>query len=115
MWTALGGVQILRPLQRAKGQTAPAALGFGPMALKSIDDGSGRQISLDQAVALARAEGLKGDLEIQPRSGDAPIGIALRQGRSSNERVLQIDRFRGVLLAPVGWSRSGRRASRRRR
>lgn len=103
-WTAFWGDQILRPLQRASGQTAPAALGFGAMPLKSIDDGSGRQISLDQAVALARAEGLSGDLEIQPRSGDAPIGIALRQGRSSNERVLQIDRYRGVVLARIGWS-----------
>ncbi len=102
-WTAFWGEQILRPVQRATGQTAPAALGFGQMALKSIDDGSGRQISLDQAVAIARAEGLAGDLEIQPRVGDAPIGIALRQGRSSNERVLQIDRYRGVVLAHVGW------------
>ncbi len=28
----------------------------------------------------------------------------LRQGRSSNERVLQIDRYRGVVLARVGWN-----------
>lgn len=102
-WTAFWGEQILRPLQRATGQIAPAALGFGAMPLKSIDAGGGRQISLDQAVAIARAEGLNGDLEIQPRSGDAPIGITLRQGRSSDERVLQIDRYRGVVLARVGW------------
>lgn len=102
-WTAFWGDQILRPLQKLSGQTAPAALGFGQLAMTSVPSADGTQISLDQAVAIARAEGLDGDLEIQPRSGDAPIGITLRQGRSSAERVLQIDRYRGSVLGRVGW------------
>lgn len=69
---------------------SPGALGFGAMTLTSTADGGDRQISLDQAVAIARAEGLHGDLEIQvqPRFDYRSVG---RRPGSLSEDIAHIE------------------------
>ncbi len=99
-WTAFWGEQILRPLQRASGQAAPAAL--NPMLWSTT--AAGPDLPLQRVVEIARAEGLAGTLEIQPRAHPLPVTVTERRGRASEERVLQIDRVSGEVRARVGWA-----------
>jgi uncharacterized iron-regulated membrane protein len=105
-WTDVWGNYVLKPLQTMTGQTAPAALGFSHSNHVKANALSSHQthLMLQQAVNVARREGLNGNLEIRLKSGNAPITITLKAGRAANERVLQIDRHSGEVLARVNWS-----------
>jgi uncharacterized iron-regulated membrane protein len=103
-WTDVWGNYVLNPLQKITGQTAPAALGFSHSNHANAPSLHQTHVMLQQAVNVARREGLNGNLEIRLKSDDAPISIALKAGRAANERVLQIDRHSGEVLARVNWS-----------
>ncbi len=102
-WTAFWGENVLRPLQQASGQIMPAAAGFGPLPA-SMQTPDSRPLQLQQAVDLARSQGLSADLMIRFRGPEQPLQIRSQSGRSSNEEVLIIDRGGTQILGRAGWS-----------
>jgi uncharacterized iron-regulated membrane protein len=103
-WTDVWGNYLLKPLQAMSGQTAPAALSLSHNDHAHAMASHQHDMHLQQALESARHEGLKGNLEIRLTPGDAPIMIALKAGRAANERVLQVDRDSGEVLARVNWN-----------
>ncbi len=103
-WTDFWGNQVLKPFQRATGQTAPKGLGFGHEGHNHAHDGMIMPLSLQTAFESARAEGVDGDLEITVKPGNGPLVFTSKRNRAASERVLQIDRSSGAVLTRVGWN-----------
>lgn len=100
-WTDAWGNHVLRPIQRALGQTAPATLGFGHAAHGHA--AHARPPALQRALDTARAEGLLGELELRIGSGDGPVTVTELVGRTSRERVLSLERDTGRILDRADW------------
>ncbi|MGQ0619560.1 MAG: PepSY-associated TM helix domain-containing protein [Panacagrimonas sp.] len=101
-WTKFWGEQILKPIQNATGQASP----FGAASrAKSAPLNGVQPISLDEAVKLARAAGLRGDLEVkldgQPDSG---LSLRNRMPRASQEIAIAFDRGSRQPLVTTTWA-----------
>lgn len=102
-WTDAWGNHVLRPIQRALGQTAPAALGFGHGAHAGAHAGHVRPLALQRALETARAEGLSGELEMRIGAQGGPVTVTELVGRTSRERVLSLERDTGRILDRADW------------
>jgi uncharacterized iron-regulated membrane protein len=104
-WTDAWGNYVLRPIQRALGQTAPAALGFGHAGHGHGGHAAPRPLALQRALDVAQAEGFHGDLELRIGRGDGPITVTEKTtGRAADERVLSLERDSGHILDRADWS-----------
>jgi uncharacterized iron-regulated membrane protein len=103
-WTDVWGNYLLKPLQRATGQSAPAALGVGHSDAHAhamhLELGP---LSLQRVLDTARAEGLYGDLEFRIGAGNAAVTVTEKAGRAANEHVLRIERDSGRILDRADW------------
>lgn len=102
-WTSFWGNQVLKPVQNLLGQSSP--FGATLRAKSTPPPAGGQAMSLDEAVRLARAQGVAGDLEIKL---DAKPGAALnlrnRMPRASQEVALAFDRGSHALVAATRWA-----------
>jgi uncharacterized iron-regulated membrane protein len=103
-WTKLWGGEILGPVQRALGQSPPAAASFGPVPYRSTTGAGSREHSLDEIVGIARREGLTATLHVRLGRGEQPISVRSSAARASDERQLLIDRGTGAVLARADWA-----------
>lgn len=103
-WTDAWGNYVLRPIQKALGQTAPAALGFGHSGHTGhAMHAQPRLPALQRALDTARAEGFRGDLEFRIGRDNGPITVTQKAGRTANERVLSIQRDGSRILDRADW------------
>jgi len=101
-WTEFWGKQVLRPMQVALNQSGP---GFGARGLASTPQEAALPLTLDQAVALGRAQGLSGQVEI--RMAYAPtdaLQMRSRRARASDEVQVLADRYSGEVLRRTTWA-----------
>lgn len=105
-WTDAWGNYVLRPIQRALGQTAPAALGFGHAAhTEHSAHATATPLAFQRALDTARAEGFRGDIELRIGRNQGPITVTEKTtGRSADERTLSLARDTGRVLGRVNWS-----------
>ena len=103
-WTKLWGGEILAPVQRALGQSAPPAASFGPVPYASTTGQDTRERTLDEVVAIARREGLVQTLHVRLGRGEQPISVRSVAARAQDERQLLIDRGTGSVLARADWN-----------
>ena len=104
-WTDVWGNQILKPIQRALGQNAPAALGFGGGAHSEHAAAAGVSLlSLDQIIDSARSAGIASNLEIRLKPNGAPTAVRTRYARATAEQYLQIDAYSGDIVARASWA-----------
>lgn len=100
-WTDFWGKRVLQPVQSMLGQPSP----FGD-AFRARSDPAGQvsRLSIDAAVAKARATGLRGTLEVslgqQPQS---PRIIRDLLAQSSDRQVVALDRYSGETLVHTTW------------
>lgn len=103
-WTDFWGERVLRPVQRALDQPSP----FSRAArARSTPLPGVTPAGLDEAVALARAQGLGGELEIRldaPEQADAAASIRSLAPRASQETALAIDRYSRRTLVKTTWA-----------
>lgn len=102
-WTTFWGKQVLGPVQKALGQASP----FAQAARAHSTPLPGiAPAGLDEAVALARAQGVTGELEIRldaPDKSDAATSIRNLAPRASQETALAIDRYSRRTLVRTTW------------
>lgn len=102
-WTSFWGERVLRPIQGALDQPSPFALAA---RARSLPLPGVAPAGLDEAVALARAQGVTGDLEIRldsPEQADAATSIRNVAPRSSQETAVAIDRYSRRTLVRTTW------------
>lgn len=102
-WTKFWGERVLRPLQGALDQPSPFALA---LRAKSTPLPGVIPAGLDEAVALARAQGVTGELEIRldaPDKTDAATSIHNLAPRASQETAVAIDRYSRRTLVRTTW------------
>lgn len=102
-WTTFWGERVLRPVQAMLGQPSPFA---DAARARSTPLPGVRPASLDEAVALARAQGVTGDLEIRldaPTQPDAATSIRNLAPRASQETAVAIDRYSRETLVHTTW------------
>jgi uncharacterized iron-regulated membrane protein len=98
-WTDFWGQQILKPVQHALGQDGPPR-----GTLKSTLKHEINPMQLQEAVVLARAQGLTGPLEIRlGQSSDSALSVNSKQDRASDERAISFDRYSRAVLAQTNW------------
>lgn len=102
-WTDAWGSYVLRPIQRALGQTAPAALGFGHGAHGHHGAHAATRPALQAALDTARTQGLRGDLELRIGRGAGPITVTEKAGWTAHERVLSLAREDGRIIDRADW------------
>lgn len=114
-WTTLWGGKILASIQRATGQTSPAAFFFAagadphhgagpdPLAHDGHASGAAPARDLDTWIASARAAGAHGVIELHPRFDGTPINARDDHPRGRDEVWLQLDAHSGAVLTKVVW------------
>jgi uncharacterized iron-regulated membrane protein len=110
-WTSFWGARVLDPVQNFVGQPSPFGAVFGARSqpLPGV-----QPMSLDEAVALAHAEGVNGALEIGIGGGsdhhangphpEAAIIVRNRMPRSSQRTALAFDRYSRARLVNTTWT-----------
>ncbi|MCC2658354.1 MAG: hypothetical protein K0Q76_3462 [Panacagrimonas sp.] len=102
-WTKFWGEQVLRPVQNALDQPSP----FSRAArARSVPLPGVTPAGLDEAVALARAQGVTGELEIRldvPDEIDAATSMHSLAPRASQETAIAIDRYSRRTLVRTTW------------
>ena len=99
-WTDFWGQQILKPVQHALGQDGPSR-----GTLKSTLQHEINPMQLQEAVVLARTQGLIGPLEIRlGQSSDSALSVNSKQDRASDERAISFDRYSRAVLAQTNWA-----------
>jgi uncharacterized iron-regulated membrane protein len=102
-WTTFWGKQVLGPVQEALGQPSPFAQAS---RARSTPLPGVTPAGIDEAVALARAQGVGGELEIRidaPEEADAATSIHNFAPRASQETALAIDRYSRRTLVRTTW------------
>ncbi len=110
-WTTFWGNQILKPIERATGQTAPNEKFFQAQPHHhdaNADSSTGsasheESVSLDLLIARARAEGARDTLEVHGLSASGPVSIRSRSPHAADELYMQFDRANGALLSKTTW------------
>lgn len=101
-WTSFWGNVVLKPVQNALGQPSPFA---DTLRAKSTPAGAQPAMSLDEAVAQARAQGLRGALEIKlDGKPDSALALANRAARASQETRIAFDRGTREVVARTDWA-----------
>lgn len=116
-WTTLWGGKLLDSLQTATGQQSPTAFFFASGGDHHHASAPGEvahhrhaaptapsRMTIDALIAKARAEGVRGTIELHPSSGDAPVNVRDDHPRASDEVWLQLDSATGAVLTKVVWS-----------
>lgn len=102
-WTTFWGGEVLGRVQRATGQESPNGFYFAPgRGATQVPDGV-RALGLDELVAVARAAGARGTLEIQPATAGSPVKVRDDHARAPDEVWLQLDARTGAVLTRVSW------------
>ena len=101
-WTKFWGDQLLKPVQNATGQASP----FGAASRAKSTPLEGVQpMSLDEAVKLARATGMPGDLEVKlDGAPDSALSVRNRMPRAAQETALAFDRWSRAPLVQTTWA-----------
>lgn len=102
-WTKFWGERVLRPVQNALHQPSPFA---SAGRARSTPLAGVAPAGLDEAVALARAQGVEGELEIRldaPELFDAATSIKTLAPRAAQETDLAIDRYSRRTLVRTTW------------
>ena len=102
-WTKFWGERVLRPVQSALDQSSPFPLAA---QARSKPLPGVAPADLDEAVTLARAQGVTGDLEIRldaPGRRDAATSIRNLAPRASQETAIAIDRYSRATLVRTTW------------
>jgi uncharacterized iron-regulated membrane protein len=116
-WTTLWGGKVLASIQTAANQESPLAFFFAsgdhhhatdPDA--AIHDHSGhdhaamhRALTLDELIERARAEGVRGIIELHPRFDGSPVNVRDDHPRAPDEIWMQLDGRSGAVLTRVTW------------
>lgn len=101
-WTSFWGNTVLKPVQNLLGQPSPFA---DTLRAKSAPLGPGSSMTLDEAVAQARAQGLRGPLEIKlDGRPDSALALANRAPRAAQETRIAFDRGTGEVVARTDWT-----------
>lgn len=101
-WTRFWGDQILTPIENATGQASP--FGAAARATSTLLEGV-QPMSLDEAVKLARAAGVRGDLEVKlDGKPDSALTVRNRMPRASGEVAIAFDRGSRKLLVTTTWT-----------
>lgn len=105
-WTWLWGSQLLQPVQRLLGQSAPAAAGFAPVWVDPQQVAPCIEYPLQTMLERARADGLQGDLLLRMVEGPAAAAVSLRtlRARAADEHYQLYTRDSATPLATVDWS-----------
>ncbi len=100
-WTQFWGTQVLKPFQDAIGQPSP----FGAVTrAKSHVLPGVATMTLDEAVAQARAIGVTGTLEIKLEGeADSALSVRNRLARTSRETAVAFDRYSRQPLVKTTW------------
>lgn len=116
-WTAFWGEKLLKPIQERSGQVAPTAEFFGGRAAKQKADHAGHRMpplppspaervgrghGLDDLIAVARANGARGTIEVWSLSGATPINARTTLDRTSTEMHIKVG-LSGEVLAKATW------------
>lgn len=102
-WTKFWGERVLKPVQTAFGQASPFALAA---RARSTPLPRVAPAGLSETVALARAQGVTGELEIRldpPDKVDAATSIRNLAPRASQETALAIDRYSRQTVVRTNW------------
>lgn len=117
-WTTFWGGKILSSIEQAMGQDSPNAFFFASGADHHHATGPAdhdanthshhpqrvsRALTLDELIARARAEGVRGTIELHPQADGAPVNIRDQHPRAPDEVWLQLDGRSGALLTKVVW------------
>lgn len=94
-WTSLWGNQILAAIEAATGQESPAGFSPGGASVSQFANALG---PVDEAVAAARARGVRGTLDVRLAPWpDAPLYIANEHVMPSQDRILLGDASTGAI------------------
>lgn len=101
-WTDVWGNQVLKPAQQLLNQSGP---GFGAKGLKSVAQEGVEPMSLDEAITLARAKGLRGPLELRLSSSETEaMSLRNRLPQAADEQQLAADRYSRQVLRHTTWA-----------
>lgn len=100
-WTSFWGERILRPIQQMTGQVSPAAAFFaggdGAHSAHESDSMSHPGHNIEALIERAKAQGIRGRLQVWPVAGEGSINV---RGRSdAGEMFVRLDRHSGAVLS----------------
>ena len=104
-WTSFWGDAVLKPVQRALSQQAPAPAGFAPV-FASAPPGLQGAPSLQAMLVDARARSLSGDLMFYLVDGPPGSAVSVRtlQPRASLDQYVLYDRAGSQALQTADWN-----------
>jgi uncharacterized iron-regulated membrane protein len=112
-WTTLWGGKLLSSVQRATGQESPTGFFFaggadhhhagGGDAARHAAHSTTPQLTIDELVARARAEGLNGNIEIRLARTVSIANLRDQHARAPDDRWLQVDTSTGSVTRKVTW------------
>ena len=114
-WTTFWGNEVLGRVEQATGQASPTGFFFASAAghdhgasasgaaMSHSEHHAAHGMPLDEIVANARAAGVRGDIELHPSAGGAPVNVRDNHPRAYDEVWLQLDGHSGAVLTRVSW------------
>jgi len=116
-WTTLWGGNILGSIQKAVDQESPLAFFFASGShdhaaspgAAAHDHSSHHHhaptnaLTLDELIARARAEGIRGVIELHPTFDGTPVNVRDDHPRAPDEIWMQLDAASGAVLTRVTW------------